>query len=590
MVNRPVSFRSFRWRLMAAMMLVVGLLTFAGLYFAQGKALASAEAEHHREFRAALAALNAAQATRADHLAERCRTLVGNPRIHAALEDDALDLLYISARDELSDLMRPVPADASPRSPVHARFYRFLDANGAVIPPPENHNAGALGPGEEAQLSLPRLPLTTQLGWVKRKEDPLGDEVLVEVIATPIVSTETRRPIAALVVGLAPTPSSASASELTSTGDIRAGLWTGGRLQLPGLEPAARTVLRSALRTLVDREDRQQAPATISLGGRPHLLFCQPLNAGSLYPVAHEFFLYPLDNAVAQQNRLRWQILGAGALFLLGGLGSSHLLAARLSRPVEKMAMDSAVNALQRSRAEAALESTQAELQRSARFSANASHQLKTPVAVLRAGLDELLARQDLPADVRSELEGLVGETTRFTSMIEDLLLLSRVDAGRVRIEFAHLDLVHLVATCLDDFSVLPDPFDLEVVNHLPDTLSISGEKRYVAHILQNLVENARNYNRPRGRIDLSAHTEGAQVILSVGNTGRVIPREHQPHIFDRFHRGATGADLPGHGLGLNLARELARLHGGDVRLAISEDDWTEFEVVLPRHTEPLRG
>jgi hypothetical protein len=116
-VNRPVSFRSFRWRLMAAMMLVVGLLTFAGLYFAQGKALASAEAEHHREFRAALAALNAAQATRADHLAERCRTLVGNPRIHAALEDDALDLLYISARDELSDLMRPVPAGASPQKP-----------------------------------------------------------------------------------------------------------------------------------------------------------------------------------------------------------------------------------------------------------------------------------------------------------------------------------------------------------------------------------------------------------------------------------------------------------------------------------------
>jgi signal transduction histidine kinase len=585
-VNRPVSFRSFRWRLMAAMMLVVGLLTFAGLYFAQGKALASAEAEHHREFRAALAALNAAQATRADHLAERCRTLVGNPRIHAALEDDALDLLYISARDELSDLMRPVPAGASPQSPVHARFYRFLDINGAVIPPPKNHDAGALGPGEEAQLSLPRLPLSTQLGWVNRKEGPHGDEALVEVIATPIVSTDTRRAIAALVVGLTPTP----VSGLTATGDIRAGLWSGGRLQLAGLEPAARTVLGSALRALSVREDRQEAPATISLGGRPHLLFCQPLNAGSLYPVAHEFFLYPLDNAVAQQNRLRWQILGAGALFLLGGLGSSHLLAARLSRPVEKMAMDSAVNALQRSRAEAALESTQAELQRSARFSANASHQLKTPVAVLRAGLDELLARQDLPAEVRSELEGLVGETTRFTSMIEDLLLLSRVDAGRVRIEFAHLDLVHLVATCLDDFSVLPDPFDLEIVNHLPDTLSISGEKRYVAHILQNLVENARNYNRPRGRIDLSAHAEGPQVILSVGNTGRLIPREHQPHIFDRFHRGATGADLPGHGLGLNLARELARLHGGDVRLAISEDDWTEFEVVLPRQAGPPRG
>jgi hypothetical protein len=264
-VNRPVSFRSFRWRLMAAMMLVVGLLTFAGLYFAQGKALASAEAEHHREFRAALAALNAAQATRADHLAERCRTLVGNPRIHAALEDDALDLLYISARDELSDLMRPVPAGASPQSPVHARFYRFLDINGAVIPPPKNHDAGALGPGEEAQLSLPRLPLSTQLGWVNRKEGPHGDEALVEVIATPIVSTDTRRAIAALVVGLTPTP----VSGLTATGDIRAGLWSGGRLQLAGLEPAARTVLGSALRTLCPcaKTGRKPRPPSPSAAG-----------------------------------------------------------------------------------------------------------------------------------------------------------------------------------------------------------------------------------------------------------------------------------------------------------------------------------
>lgn len=583
MANRPVSFRSFRWRLMAAMMLVVGILTLAGLYFAQGKALANAENEHRREFRAALEALNAAQATRADHLAERCRTLVSNPRIHAALEDDALDLLYISARDELSDLMRPNPQGATFRRPVHARFYRFLDANGAVIAPPENHDAGALDPAVAAQLSLPRLPTTTQLGWVARTPTATGEQLLDEVIATPIVSSETRRAIAALVVGLEPTP----ASEPVLASTLQTGLWVDGRLQFSSPDAASRAALIPALRRLVADEDQRRAPATVDLAGHPHLLFCQPLNAGSDYPVAHEFFLYPLDAALDQQRRLRWQIVGAGAVFLLGGLGASHLLAARLSRPVEKMARDSAVNALQRSRAEAALESTQAELARSARFSANASHQLKTPVAVLRAGLDELLARPDLPPAVREELQGLVEETTRFTGMIEDLLLLSRVDAGRVRIEFADLDLVHLVATCLDDFSVLPDPFELEITNRLPDQLSISGEKRYVAHILQNTFDNARKYNRPQGRIDISARTESHQVVLTIGNTGRQIPREHQPHLFDRFQRAATGADLPGHGLGLNLARELARLHGGDVRLASSEADWTEFEITLPRAASP---
>jgi signal transduction histidine kinase len=64
-----------------------------------------------------------------------------------------------------------------------------------------------------------------------------------------------------------------------------------------------------------------------------------------------------------------------------------------------------------------------------------------------------------------------------------------------------------------------------------------------------------------------------------VGNTGRSISGPAREHIFERFHRGAAGGDIPGHGLGLNLARELARLHGGDLRLVSSGEDWTEFEV-----------
>jgi len=67
--------------------------------------------------------------------------------------------------------------------------------------------------------------------------------------------------------------------------------------------------------------------------------------------------------------------------------------------------------------------------------------------------------------------------------------------------------------------------------------------------------------------------------IVTVGNTGRTIPPFAREHIFERFHRGAVGEEITGHGLGLNLARELARLHGGDLRLVTSENDWTEFEV-----------
>jgi signal transduction histidine kinase len=72
---------------------------------------------------------------------------------------------------------------------------------------------------------------------------------------------------------------------------------------------------------------------------------------------------------------------------------------------------------------------------------------------------------------------------------------------------------------------------------------------------------------------------EGNEVVLTVGNTGRPIPTAAQAHIFERFHRGFIGENVPGHGLGLNLARELARLHHGDLRLTRSDETWTEFEV-----------
>jgi len=281
---------------------------------------------------------------------------------------------------------------------------------------------------------------------------------------------------------------------------------------------------------------------------------------------------------LARQRQLRWQIVGAGAILLLGAFGASQFASTRLSVPVEKLAVDSAENRVQRERAEAALERTSKELQRSARFSANTSHQLKTPVTVLRAGLEELRAHENLTAEGREEVAALIHQTFRITSIIEDLLLLSQMDAGRLQINFGSVDLTHLIQAQLDDLSALPDDADVEVESDCPP-MQIAGEKHYVALILQNLLENARKYNRPGGRIRIRCREEGAWAVLTIANTGRSIPQPAREHIFERFHRGAVQEDVTGHGLGLNLARELARLHGGDLRLIRSDENWTEFEV-----------
>lgn len=574
---RPAAgFVSFRTKLVVAMMLVVSVVTVLGLLFAQRNVAKNEKRDLQQAFQAELAALHAVQELRHAALADRCRTLARRPRIHAALEDNALDLLYPSARDELSDVMEagggPAPEPAA--YALHATFYRFLNGKGAVISPPDAREVGLLSAKETSQLALGDVPGRPQIGYISRQAAGAGGTV-EEIIAMPIASTETGAVIAALVLGFKPFELSGPPAGTR----IKRGIWLDGRLQLPSVAESSQAALAGQVTRAIAGPDRAAGSLAVQVDGVPCLLFYKRLNPDSLFPPAYEVCVYSLAASLNRQRQLLWQFAGAGALLLLGAFAASHFLSARLSAPVEELAVDAAENRTQRARAEAALELTSEELQRSARFSANASHQLKTPVTVLRAGLEELLAERNLSAEMREEVGALVHQTFRLTSVIEDLLLLSRLDAGRLQIDFRPVDLTQLIEAWLDDLGALPDELKLAVETDFPPVLRIAGEKRYTTLVLQNLLENARKYNRPGGRIRLTARTEGVWAILTIGNTGPSIPPLAQEHIFERFHRGAAAENVSGHGLGLNLARELARLHRGDVRLARSDDAWTEFEV-----------
>ena len=565
----PARFAGFRAKLFAAIMLVVTATTLLALYFAERSLVANVAEDLEREFATELAALRHAQDVRRAALLERCRTLVRRPRIRAAFEDDALELLYPNAEDELRDILAPTNDPAG--SALRAQFYRFLNHHGAVIAPPNLRTVGALRPEEQAQLTLPRVPTAPHTGYFVRHLD--GLDALTMMMAMPIISTESGEPLGALVLGFNHVERGSGA---TGSG-MKSGLWLGHRLHSNGLSPAAIAQITDHLPGLIAAASPTAPPTRIWLDGAPHLLFSQHLNPDSHFPPAHEICVYPLAALAARQKSLRWQVLGAGALLLLLALTASHLLARRLSRPVERLAVDSEEHRTRRARAEAALEMTHAELQRSARFSADASHQLKTPVTVLRAGLEELLAQERLTPAECEGISALIHQTYRLSSLIDDLLLLSRMDAGRLKLVLTPVNLSQLIEAALDDLSALPDELGIEVQTDFPAGLHIAGEKRYTAIILQNLLENARKYNRPGGRISVRTTVATGTVRLTVRNNGRPIPAAAQTHIFERFHRGAVGENVPGYGLGLNLARELARLHQGDLHLVRSDEEDTEF-------------
>jgi signal transduction histidine kinase len=558
----------YRARLSIAMMLVVVALTALGLFLAERKVDIESQLDLEQDFRNELATLHGIREVRQTTLAERCQTLVERPRIHAALEDNAVDLLYPSAEDELRDILGHT--NEGDTSALKARFYRFLDGNGGVIVPPEKADIGELASSDEKLLALPRLTKGLQVGYISRGETP----AMVEILTMPIISTETGDPIGALCLGF----EAGEFGHHRAGGEIRSGIWVDGQLQLPGLTKGEQDALCSELNRDV-ASGSSAASLKVQLGGAPHLLFYKQLNPGSAYPKAYEVAIYPLAGAHARLWQIRRHVIIAGAALLLLGLLTSHLVSRRLSQPVEKLAVLSEEERAARERAQAALATTNAELQRSERFSADASHQLKTPVTVLRAGLEELLSRDDFSPKVYDELSALLHQTYRITGLIDDLLLLSRMDAGRLQIQFEPVNLSQLLEEWMDDISALPDDLHVHLKTNIQPNLMIWGEKSYIALIVQNLLENARKYNVASGEICVAAQRRDDSVYLTVENTGRPIPPQAQGHVFERFHRGGVGENVPGHGLGLNLARELARLHGGDLRLVRSDARWTEFEV-----------
>jgi signal transduction histidine kinase len=218
------------------------------------------------------------------------------------------------------------------------------------------------------------------------------------------------------------------------------------------------------------------------------------------------------------------------------------------------------------------------------RFSADASHELKTPLTVLRSGLEDFLDRGHLNPSQRRAVAGLLEQTTRLSRIVESLLLLSRADTGRLVLDLQPLDLVGLIQDCLEDGQILARKKAVALECRLPERLPASVDPGRFSQILMNLLENAIKYSGRGGLVRVTAGhgPSSGTVTITVGNTGPGIRPEDAPHVFERFFRSDRVSKTAGHGLGLSLARELARAHRGELTLVRTSPAWTEFCIQLP--------
>jgi len=219
------------------------------------------------------------------------------------------------------------------------------------------------------------------------------------------------------------------------------------------------------------------------------------------------------------------------------------------------------------------------------RFTADASHELRTPLTIMRGELEQALqSTRDDPAQEKLLLN-LLEETNRLAHITDGLLLLSRADANKLRLHHAELDLALMLRELLEDVEIIAAEKSISIETTLPESLPIKADADFLRQLLLNLLENALKYNEQHGWVKIHATGTKQECAVTIANSGPGIPAPESPFIFDRFyrvsHRDKGGK---GHGLGLSICREIARAHGGDVKLSESRPGFTEFTFSIPAH------
>lgn len=217
-------------------------------------------------------------------------------------------------------------------------------------------------------------------------------------------------------------------------------------------------------------------------------------------------------------------------------------------------------------------------------FTLHASHELKTPLTVMRAEVETVLARAH--GSPHAEIEALhriVDEIDRLTRIVNGLSLLTRADAGEVRLDSLPLALGDLVREGADDARILAEPHHITVqLQSCPD-VTIVGDRHRLRQMLLNLIDNAVKYNREGGLVTLRLDTSGAWAEIEVSNTGEEIPEELRARMFERFVRGERARQVAGEGCGLGLAivEWVVQAHGGTIQVA-SGPERTAILIRLP--------
>ena len=218
------------------------------------------------------------------------------------------------------------------------------------------------------------------------------------------------------------------------------------------------------------------------------------------------------------------------------------------------------------------------------RFSADASHELRTPLTILQLELEGIANNHPLSLLFEEQIVSALEETQRMSRIVENLLTISRLDAGEARLNRLPLDLGSLVQSTGSEMKILSQEKSIALTIFTEDGISVKGDRTRLQQIVVNLIDNAIKYTSEGGRVEVRVRGESSVAILEVEDNGVGIPAHAIPHVFERFYRvdKARSRASGGAGLGLSIVKAICAAHDGEIHVSSLEGRGSCFQVRLP--------
>ena len=228
--------------------------------------------------------------------------------------------------------------------------------------------------------------------------------------------------------------------------------------------------------------------------------------------------------------------------------------------------------------------------ERQKRFIADASHEMRTPLTILKGDVEVALNRPRRVEEYQETLQMVNQTADRLSGLVEELFLLARADNNQYPLQVNQIDLSLLLMEEVAHLQPRAIRNNIALDLDVPDTLPLTADPEKVARLFINLIDNAIKHSTPGAAVTIAARSENGFAQVDISDTGPGIPAEHLPHLFERFYRvdrarsrqGSTVNGGSGAGLGLSIAQWLAQLHGGAIEVTSRLDQGTTFAVRLP--------